>query len=370
MRHGPRDKTLIARKKALLHVALAISLGICLGISTLAMAQPAQSGKAEAKPASPAPVPARPAKPATRPDGFKIVGYFASWSDDVEHVQWDLLTHVNFAFVVPTREGALKPVGELTHLPALVKAGRTHKVPVSIAVGGWNDGDDSAFEHIAVRPALRATLVRNLMEFVARYDLDGVDIDWEYPEEGASAEGFLALMKDLRAALAPKRKLLTAAVVSGGYYATGIPVAAFALVDFLNIMAYDADDGGEKLVHHSPYDFAERCLRFWRQRGLPKNKAILGVPFYGKKPFTGYNKLVARDPSAPKKDQVGDIRYNGIATMKRKTALALAEGGGIMIWELSDDTRDETSLLRAINEAALQAVLKAAPGSTARPAGR
>ncbi|HEY0711276.1 MAG TPA: glycosyl hydrolase family 18 protein [Polyangia bacterium] len=302
--------------------------------------------------AAPAVKSAAPVKPAKRPDGFKVVGYFASWSGGVEHVQWNRLTHVNFAFVVPTREGGLKPVGGLTHLPALVKAGKAHKVPVSIAVGGWNDGDDSAFEHIAVRPELRAAFVRNLLDFVARHQLDGVDIDWEYPEEGASAAGFLALMKDLRAALAPQGKLLTAAVVSLGYYGAGIPDGAFALVDFLNIMAYDADDGGEKLVHHSPYDFAERSLRYWLQRGLPKEKAILGVPFYGKKPFTAYRKLVARDPEAPKKDQVGEIRYNGIATIKRKTALARAEGGGIMIWELSDDTHDGTSLLKAISEAA------------------
>ncbi|HEY0706938.1 MAG TPA: glycosyl hydrolase family 18 protein [Polyangia bacterium] len=297
-----------------------------------------------------------------RPDGFKVVGYFASWSGGVEHVQWDLLTHVNFAFVVPTRDGGLEPVGGLTHLPTLVKAGRQHKVPVSIAIGGWNDGDDSAFEHIAVQPALRATFVRNVMDFVARHELDGVDIDWEYPDEGASGEAFVALMKELRAALSPKGKLLTAAVVGNGYNAGGIPDATFALVDFLNIMAYDGDEGGEKLAHHSPYDFAARCLRFWRKRGLPKEKAILGVPFYGKKPFTAYRKLVARDPDAPKKDRVGKIRYNGIATMKRKTALARAEGGGVMIWELSDDTHDATSLLRAIHEAAqLEAARAAKP---------
>jgi hypothetical protein len=49
--------------------------------------------------------------------------------------------------------------------------------------------------------------------------------------------------------------------------------------------------------------------------------------------------------------------------MKRKTALARAEGGGIMIWELTDDTHDGTSLLRAIDEAAHPPPKAARPGN-------
>jgi chitinase len=290
------------------------------------------------------------------PGRFKVVGYFPSWQGDVAAIEWDRLTHVNYAFVLPTKAGAVVAFHGLAGLDKLVRAGHAHHVPVSIAVGGWNDGNDKAFEFIARRPALRATFVRNLMAFVKRHDLDGVDIDWEYPDPGESAQGYLALLRELRAQLGPAGKLLTTAIVGNGENAAGIPDEAFAEVDFANIMAYDADeaDAAEpiKYVHHSPYEFAEVCLRFWRKRGLPKEKAILGVPFYGKSPGTPYRKLVARDATAPSKDQLGTIYYNGVATMKRKTALARAEGGGIMIWELTEDTHDDTSLLRAIDEAA------------------
>jgi chitinase len=290
------------------------------------------------------------------PGRFKVVGYFPSWHGDVAAIEWDRLTHVNYAFVLPTNAGAVVAFNGLKGIDQLVRAGHAHHVPVSIAVGGWNDGNDKAFEFIARRPALRATFVRNLMAFVKRHNLDGVDIDWEYPDPGESAQGYLALLRELRAQLGPAGKLLTTAVVGNGENAAGIPDEAFAEVDFVNIMAYDADeaDPGEPIryVHHSPYEFAEICLRFWRQRGVPQAKAILGVPFYGKNPGTPYRKLVQRDADAPNKDQLGTIYYNGVATMKRKTALARAEGGGIMIWELTDDTHDDTSLLRAIDEAA------------------
>ena len=307
---------------------------------------------APAGPAAPSPA-AVPKGPAP----FKVVGYFPSWHGDVADIQWAYLTHVNFAFVLPSKTGALVGRDGLDRrLEPLVRAGHAHKVPVSIAIGGWNDGNDKAFEYIAPRPALRAAFVRNVMAFVQRHDLDGVDIDWEYPDEGASAAGYLALLRELRAQLGPQGKLLTTAVVGNGSNAAGIPDAAFAEVDFVNIMAYDADEAGAdepiKYLHHSPYEFAEICLGFWRQRGLPQDKAILGVPFYGKNPYTPYHTLVQRDPSAPGKDQLGKIYYNGLFTMKRKTALARARGGGIMIWELTEDSHDARSLLRAIHEAA------------------
>jgi hypothetical protein len=60
---------------------------------------------------------------------------------------------------------------------------------------------------------------------------------------------------------------------------------------------------------------------------------------------------MARDPLAWQKDMVGDVHYNGVPTMKRKAALARREGSGIMIWEITQDTADQTSLLRAIHEA-------------------
>ena len=121
--------------------------------------------------------------------------------------------------------------------------------------------------------------------------------------------------------------------------------AVFGIVDFLNLMAYD---GG---TPHSPYSLAEQSLGYWRGRGLPQAKAVLGVPFYGRDPYTAYQDLVAMDPDAPNKDQVGDVYYNGIPTIQQKTQLAASDGAGIMAWELSMDTLDETSLLRAIDEA-------------------
>jgi chitinase len=57
---------------------------------------------------------------------------------------------------------------------------------------------------------------------------------------------------------------------------------------------------------------------------------------------------VSWDAQAPYKDNVGDVYYNGIPTIQAKARLALGQGGGVMIWELTQDTQGATSLLNAI----------------------
>ena len=133
-------------------------------------------------------------------------------------------------------------------------------------------------------------------------------------------------------------------MVCGDYLGSSIAAEVFDAIDFLNLMAYD---GG---TPHSPYSYAVSCLEYWRSRGLSIDKTVLGVPFYGRSPYMSYRDIVALDPTAPEKDQVGDVHYNGIPTMKAKTSLAMTEATGIMMWELSQDTTDETSLLGAIDE--------------------
>jgi hypothetical protein len=44
------------------------------------------------------------------------------------------------------------------------------------------------------------------------------------------------------------------------------------------------------------------------------------------------------------------ITYNGISTIRAKTQLALVEGSGVMIWELSQDGTGVNSLLAVIDD--------------------
>jgi chitinase len=233
----------------------------------------------------------------------------------------------------------------------LVPLAHKQNVKVLISVGGW--GWDDQFEKMAANPSTRTAFVKNLVKIVALYQFDGADIDWEYPDAGPSAQNFLALMQELRAAL-PKGSLLTAAVVALGDHGAGIPSESFAQMDFVNIMAYD--DSGPQ---HSSLNYAVTALDYWLERGLPPEKATLGVPFYARPTETPYAQIVKDNPAAAQLDSTlfngVQINYNGIPTIQAKTHLALQRASGIMFWTLENDASGDLSLLSAIHQVVVNA---------------
>ncbi len=286
---------------------------------------------------------------AVPPTPFRIIGYVTD-AVIVELVPFDKLTHINYAFAIPNVDGTLKPMANSWKIDNLVEQAHANNVQVLISVGGW--GWDETFETLAADPTARDRLVQELVALVEKHNLDGVDMDWEYPDPVSmspdSAQNYVKLMAALGTEMRVRGKLLTAAVVALGEHGEGVDPAVFDEVDFLNLMVYDR--GGEG--HHSSLEFAQESLAFWRERGLPQEKMVLGVPFYGRPNYALYKELVTADPAHALTDEAewnGRTEYyNGIPTMQQKTRLAQEEASGIMIWTLEQDTQDELSLLQAI----------------------
>ncbi|MET7279604.1 glycosyl hydrolase family 18 protein [Kribbella sp. NPDC005582] len=315
---------------------------LALVTGTAGLINTASAPEAEAAPAAATAAAALPA-------GFKSVGYMPSWSGSVTAIQYSKLTHINYSFALPNSNGSLQAIPDPGKLNQLVSLAHQNGVKVSLAIGGWNDGNDSNFEALAANSGSRTTFVNAVMGAINQYDLDGVDIDWEYPDPGTSGDRYTLLMQQLSTTLHNNGKLLTAAVVSEGSTANGIQPAVFNAVDWLNIMAYD---GGSP---HANYDWSIASANFWKNRGLPKAKTVLGVPFYSRPTYVAYKDIVAANPANANVDcynNGGQQCYNGIPTIKRKTQWAVANAGGIMNWELSQDATGSLSLVSAIFDAA------------------
>jgi chitinase len=291
----------------------------------------------------------------------RVVAYVPNWIDlpaFAKTIDYAKLTHINVAFENPTNDS-----GDLSFSrknEALIAEAHAHKVPVLISIGGGAASGDKALQKRyfdLMSAPKRAAFAAKLESYVIAHQFDGLDVDIEGPSIN---EDYGGLIEELAKTLKPKGKLLTAAL-SKGYGGNNVPDSVFAHFDFINIMAYDgAGPWNPKAPgQHSSSEFAKNNVSYWLTRGLPKDKAVLGVPFYGygfgdsfrNRDYT-YAALIAEYPGAENSDQVGNtIWYNGIPTIKAKTEYVVKEElGGVMIWSLDYDVKGEKSLLGAIFE--------------------
>lgn len=280
-------------------------------------------------------------------DDFKVVGYVRS-SIDVSNMRYDKCTHWMYSFVYPADgNGNIGTVPSASKLETMVTKAHAGGSKVFLAIGGWMDGDDSKFETLASKPDARTRFCEQALSLVNQYDLDGIDMDWEYPDVGASAQNCALLMTELADTLHKYDKELSMAICASEYKAAAILDEVVEALDFMNLMTYD---GG----NHGTMEQFNDAIDYWIKRGAPKEKLIPGLPFYGRNSSNGaiaYKTIVAADPAYAYKNTYQGYYYNGIPTIKEKTVIAAEKCGGVMYWDdVMDSPNDELSLLMAINE--------------------
>ncbi len=192
-----------------------------------------------------------------------------------------------------------------------------------------------------------------IMDFLREHNLDGVDVDVEGGAEEAFWDYYDAWIKDLSKRCSGEDMILSGAVAT--WYDGHISAETLKRFDYLSVMAYDNTADSE---NPSTCAYAESCLKhFSVERGVPEDKLILGIPFYGYRYVNGvctgevvpYSEIAAYNKPSKHADASGTCRYNGADTVKKKTRLA-GDYRGVMIWALDQDAPGDMSLLKAIGE--------------------
>jgi chitinase len=245
---------------------------------------------------------------------FRIVAYVASWAiPPVVHAE--ALTHINFAFarIDPAGRVAFENPAVATSLKALTALKQKNpELKVLVSVGGWMA---EGFSDAALTDASRATFARSAVELLGQHDLDGIDLDWEYPGQGVAGikfrpedkHNFTLLLKALRQQLAAQNDarrragsdpyLLTIASADREYFDHTEMDALHVYLDWINIMSYDFFNSLTSTTgHHAGLYRSELASRTDRNAdasvkqhlaaGIPARKLVLGVAFYGRG-FTG-----------------------------------------------------------------------------------
>jgi chitinase len=300
--------------------------------------------------------------PYTPDNSFKIVAYMPSYKDPetVDISKYKMITHLFYAFleINASGDGSLNALSQQTRFTTVMQRAKANNVKVGISVSGAS----ANFATLASSATARTKFVTNVVAFAKNNNLDGVDVDWEYPSTTTgSADNFTLLMKELSEGLHKVNKFLSAAVtpaVYAGGIREGIKPEVFPYIDFFNIMQYDGPnyDSAEPL-NHASYKMSVASLDIWLgSKALPREKAIVGIPLYGEN-ASGSAKSY-RDIEASGADvnlnivTVGgsDYGFNGIPLVKQKAQLAKDRANGIMFWEFSFDSNSSKSLIRAAND--------------------
>lgn len=293
-------------------------------------------------------------------NSFKIVAYMPSYKDPstVADLKYKMITHLLYAFLNPSPagDGSLMALAQPMRFEALQKKAKAYNVKLGISISGPN----SVFVTIAASATARTKFVFNVVNFAKNNNLAGIDIAWDYPSTiNGSADNFILLMKELSEALHKNNKFLSAAVTSGVYAGDvkdGIKPEVFPFVDFFNLKQYDgANYDATEPLNHTSYELSVNSLDVYLiEKGLPKVKAVVGIPLYGR---NGTASIAYREIEASGADLTlnlatvngVDYGFNGIDLVKQKVQLAKERANGIMFWEFAQDSNTANSLILAAN---------------------
>lgn len=342
---------------------------------------------------------------ADRDPPYRIIGYVpggtAIWKVDASK-----LTHINYAFAQVNEEDSIvfrndEAPEDLAQLQALKAQNPDLKLLVS--VGGWGAKN---FSDAALTDSSRATFARNAVDLVKRYGLDGIDIDWEFPGQAvggidarpADKQNFTRLLSTVRTHLdslshergrvGDDRYLLTIASNDDQAYMEHTEMGnVHQYLDFVNIMTYDFFTANSEMTGHhtglyqsghseAPSRTAAAAVERHLDAGIPPEKLVLGVAFYGRhwtgvrserkglnqpydrfagyhsystllneyinrQGFTRYWDESAKAPYLWAPDSSSFISYEAPESLRHKTKFVRENGlGGVMYWEHSQDYHD------------------------------
>ena len=285
----------------------------------------------------------------------KVVGYLPDWSYEAyKNIDFSALTHINISFCNFNSNGEMICGIPDEGMYDLVKKAHDNEVKIMAALGGGGYGEP--YRDMISSADKVQSLNAKIIEFCEKYGLDGVDLDIEISSSDSIWENYGVWVSELRAICDARGWLLSTATAQ--WVAESVKQETFALFDYLNIMSYDNDMSGTN--SHSSYEFSVECLNYFHNiKKVPKEKLVLGVPFYGRgydshgnldwNSYMSFSEIVKADATNYNKDYFGNIAYTGADTMRKKCELS-KEYGGIMVWEITLDAEGEYSLLSVIKE--------------------
>jgi len=344
-------------------------------------------------------------------ESYRIIGYYTFWSINTEgyaatDIPADQLTHINYAFMTVMENGGCAlpdPYSENFIALQTLHAENPH-LTLMLSIGG--EGGSEHFSGIALTAQSRERFVRSCVALMRSVGFDGIDVDWEFPVEGAlvgrpeDKRNFTLLLAEFRRQLDEWSELdqqvyyLSIAAPAIRRFYDHIEIDQIhGYLDWINLMGYGYAGRWSDITNHDSRLYASlddpnaglgrntnSAVQVYLAAGVPAEKIVIGVPFYGRgwggvsaehdglyQPFDAptqpqfipYRDLV--DSYLPTFSRYWDstgraawlydparritISYEDPQALQAKADyIQQMHLGGVMIWELSFDTDDHILL--------------------------
>ena len=83
-------------------------------------------------------------------------------------------------------------------------------IRIHLSVGGWERS--SAFAPMTADPLTRREFINTLIEFALAHNLDGVDFDWEFPEDQTEFDNYVLFLSEAKEAFSKHGLLVSVAL--------------------------------------------------------------------------------------------------------------------------------------------------------------
>ncbi|MBQ6569235.1 MAG: cell wall-binding repeat-containing protein, partial [Clostridia bacterium] len=291
----------------------------------------------------------------------RVIGYIPWWrAEESKSLDFDKLDYVIVAFLRYTSEGW--DFGGLNNttpwsdsdINTLITNAHAHDCKVLISVGG-GDGGFTQSSLPFWYASSREYLANCILEVVDTYGFDGVDMDAE-TDDVKFWQGYKEFVQLLRVGMDARNLEMSMAVHTWFTELIEDEAEVLAMYDFINVMNYDnqydrnGDFAGIGEVDHAPMWHAYQLLDHYTDLGVPADKINVGIPFYYYRESLGWDGAVSyayakssgldgvtidTNPGESKADA-------WLRTTSQKAYLGGTEYGGAFIWELGQDTINDT----------------------------
>lgn len=235
-----------------------------------------------------------------QPAKYKVIAYYTGNGETIKQYPLNKITHVIYSFLAMHHDtlGFHNEQQKQTVQQLVALKQQYPHLKIMVSVGGW--GGCAPCSNLFASEQSRKTFAKTTVALFREYNIDGLDLDWEYPAiEGypghkfqpADKENFTALVKELREEMGNRFLLSFAAGGFVKFLEASIEwEKVMPQLDFVNLMTYDLVGGYSTVTgHHTPLDdyrtaqeSTTKCVSWLLNKKIESHKLIVGAAFYAR----------------------------------------------------------------------------------------